>query len=150
MNSQYGKAASEAYNAEIRQYTAQFAIAEQLTKPSYFFSDVIREHYRLKADIIKRQLTIWGTASKISSVVNGELDKLANLKRKPCQMSSADIEEVEFQEAVKRSLSHASVSSRTVLSSCSSENSVGLSVSRVDPSDNKPRKRKRLASQAPW
>jgi hypothetical protein len=59
MHTPEGKRAGEQYNASIRNYTAQFAIAEQIAKPSYFFRDIIREHFRIKLPLVRDQMVDW-------------------------------------------------------------------------------------------
>uniref|UniRef100_A0A914V5Q6 UBC core domain-containing protein n=1 Tax=Plectus sambesii TaxID=2011161 RepID=A0A914V5Q6_9BILA len=75
-----GTRRSNSYNQDVRSNCAKWAILEQLKMPPPAFADVVREHYRLKRDLVKQQLDEWQKLDKgiKDSVKNikSELDKL--------------------------------------------------------------------------
>jgi baculoviral IAP repeat-containing protein 6 len=56
MNTPQGMATSTAYNQNIALQTFRYAILQQMKTPSLVFTDVIREHFRIKGPLIKQQL----------------------------------------------------------------------------------------------
>jgi len=56
MHQPTGRAASAAYNKNIALETFRYAIMQQMKKPSMVFEDVIRDHFRIKGPLIKKQL----------------------------------------------------------------------------------------------
>jgi hypothetical protein len=76
MNTPGGKQASANYNASIRSYTMRYAIADMLQKPSYFFKDVIKQHFRLKSELVLEQMREWKTSPATADIVRIELEKL--------------------------------------------------------------------------
>jgi ubiquitin-protein ligase len=79
MRSPQGKAASEQYNSDIHKHTAQFAIAEQIAKPSYFFSNVIRSHFKIKSGLVRDQLLSWKLPKESLETVFLELKGLLDV-----------------------------------------------------------------------
>jgi baculoviral IAP repeat-containing protein 6 len=61
MGTPAGIAESKAYNDKIKIATVQWAMVDQLQKPTEGFEDVIRKHFVMKKDEILRQMEEWGS-----------------------------------------------------------------------------------------
>ncbi|XP_065187444.1 uncharacterized protein LOC135818051 [Sycon ciliatum] len=57
--SPHGKWSSENYNARIREATVRFGMSHQLSATKSIFAPVIRQHFKLKGDVISKQLEDW-------------------------------------------------------------------------------------------
>lgn len=59
MHTSQGKMQSENYNQVIRYATLRWAIQGQLESPAPGFADVIKEHFRLKRELVLKQCEQW-------------------------------------------------------------------------------------------
>jgi baculoviral IAP repeat-containing protein 6 len=74
-----GKAASKAYNANLREQTVRWAMLEMIRHPPKGFEEIVATHFRLKKDEIRRQLAHWvGAASPARQAAFRKLEKELN------------------------------------------------------------------------
>ena len=80
-----GKAASKAYNANLREQTVRWGMVEMLRNPPKGFEEIVKTHFRLKKDEIHQQVAHWVAASsparqslfkKLNTELNTLLKKL--------------------------------------------------------------------------
>ena len=73
MNSDSGKRANKEYNDNIRLQTLKWAINNQLKNPSAGYAEVIKAHFKLKKQIVMKEITRWQQQSDRQSEFEPEI-----------------------------------------------------------------------------
>ena len=74
-----GKAASKAYNADLREQTVRWGMVEMLRHPPKGFEEIVTTHFRLKKDEIRQQVAHWvGASSPARQAAFRKLEKELN------------------------------------------------------------------------
>jgi len=69
LHTQAGQAQARAYNTELLPSTVKWAMIDMLKQPPTGFEAVVRTHFALKADAVRKQLTAWTVQSHDNEAV---------------------------------------------------------------------------------
>lgn len=73
-----GELKSEQYNQKIRTATSNWAIKDMIQNPPNGFEEIIKNHFKMKKDNIKKMLSHWSNISNDKNIINDALDVVNN------------------------------------------------------------------------